>query len=192
MNESVKMFLVLVGVTATCGVLLSAVHEVAGERIELQHIRYVKGPAIRSVLSDVDNDPLVDRKVVTVTGKPVTLFIGKKEETVTGIALETGAQGYGGLVQVITGFAPATGKCTAVAIAGASETPGIGTKVMDTKFTGQFIGLSLEKCAALTAAGGSIDGISGATISSKAVCNAVAEAQELFASVRPLLGENAE
>ena len=135
MNESIRMFLVLVGVTTTCGLLLSGAHDITHERITLQRLRYIEGPAIRSVLADADNDPLVDRKTVDVSGNEITLFEGKREGRLIGIALETEALGYGGPIQVISGFHPASGECIAVAIAGASETPGVGTKVMEKSFT---------------------------------------------------------
>jgi Na+-translocating ferredoxin:NAD+ oxidoreductase subunit G len=187
MNESAKMFSVLVGVTAVCGLLLAAAHDITHERIALQQLRYIVGPAIRTVLADATNDPLVDRKVVSVADSAVTLFFEKKDSLVTGVALETVAQGYGGPVHIITGFEPGSGKCKSIAVAGAIETPGVGARIAETSFTGSFAGLELTAGAALRKDGGTIDGISGATISSRAVCSAVAKAQKLFTAVRPSL-----
>jgi electron transport complex protein RnfG len=184
MNDAAKMFLVLAGATATCGLLLAGVHDLTAERIEMQRLKYVKGPAIRAVLADADNDPLADRKVISVSGKEITLFQGKKEGAVSCVALETAAQGYGGPVDIITGFDPESGICKAVRIALLRETPGIGSRIAGEPFTKSFTGLDLATCAALRKDGGTIDGVSGATISSRAACSAVAAAQKLFAAIK--------
>ncbi|MBN1576835.1 MAG: RnfABCDGE type electron transport complex subunit G [Chitinispirillaceae bacterium] len=187
MNDAVKMFSVLAGVTTTCGLLLAGAHDLTRERIFSQELRYTKGPAIRAVLTDATNDPLVDRKAVAVSGKEVTLFFGKKGGSVTGMALETAAQGYGGPLHVITGFDPESGKCKAIAVALSRETPGIGSRITGNAFTESFAGLDTATFAALRKDGGTIDAVSGATISSRAVCSAVAAAQKLFKEIRPSL-----
>ncbi len=185
MNDAVRMFSVLVGVTTVCGLLLAGANDLTRERIIIQQLQFVKGPAIRKVLVDATNDPLVDRKVIKTFGGAVMLFFGKKDSVVTGIAIETIAEGYSGPVHIITGFEPGSGNCKSIAIAGAKETPGVGARIAEASFTGSFTGLELATGAALRKDGGTIDGISGATISSRAVCSAVASAQKLFASVRP-------
>ncbi len=184
MNDAVKMLLIVVGVTTGCGLLLSGAHDLTRERIVMQQLRYVKGPAVRAVLEGADNDPLADRIEVTVADTAVLLFPGKTDGKLTGIAIETAAQGFGGNVNVMTGFDPETGNCRAIAIAGASETPGIGSRITDPSFTRCFKGLACSTQASLRSGGGSIDGISGATISSRAVCGAVGKAQKLFLAVR--------
>ena len=189
MNEAAKMFCIVAGVTAGCGLLLSAAHEATRQRIVSQQLRYVKGPAIRAVLGDADNDPLADRKEVSDSAGTVLLFLGKTKGKLTGVAFETSAPGYGGPVRVMTGFDPATGTCKAIAIAGASETPGIGSRIADTAFTRRFRGLSCTTRASLRAGGGTIDGIGGATVSSKAVCGAVGKAQRRFMRLRGKVGE---
>lgn len=182
------MFAVMVGVAAACGMLLAGAHDLTRERITAQHIRYVKGPAIRTVLAGVENDPLLDRRNVASSGGETTIFLGKTGGKLTGVALETVGKGYGGPVGVITAFDPVSGNCKAIAVSFAAETPGIGSRVADTAFTRLFTGLELSKPAALRVKGGSIDGISGATVSSRAVCDAVADAQKRFTSIRPALG----
>ncbi|MBN1307012.1 MAG: FMN-binding protein [Chitinispirillaceae bacterium] len=189
MNDAVKMFIVLAGVTTTCGLLLAGAHDLTRERIVTQQLRYIKGPAIRTVLSDATNDPLLDRRVVAVSGKEVTLFFGKKGGRVTSIALETAAQGYAGPVHIISGFDPESGTCTAIAVALSQETPGIGSRITGDAFTGSFTGLDPATAAALRKDGGTIDGVGGATVSSRAVCSAVAAAQKLFKEIRPSISE---
>ncbi|MBN1760362.1 MAG: FMN-binding protein [Chitinispirillaceae bacterium] len=190
MNDAVKMFCIVVGVTTACGTLLSGVHDFTRQRIVVQQLRYVKGPAVRAVLDHAENDPLADRIQITMGDKSVLLFPGTTGGKLTGVAIEASGQGYGGPVSVITGFDPVTGDCSAIAIAGASETPGIGSRINDPVFTRCFKGLACSTQAALRSGGGTIDGISGATISSKAVCSAVNKAQRLFLSLRDNLPED--
>ena len=187
MNDALKMFLVLTGTSAVCSVLLAVGNDLTRERIEVQQLRYVKGPAVQSVLRGATNDPLADRKTVTASGKSVTVFVGKNNDAVAGIALEGGAMGYRNELRVIAGFEPVSGTCTAVALSVTSETPGIGSRVADTSFMRKFSGLPIGTPAKLRKDGGTIDGIGGATISSRAVCRAVADAQKLFAEVKPSL-----
>lgn len=187
MNDALKMFLVLTGTSAVCGLLLAVGNDLTHTRIEIQQLRYVQGPAIQTVLAGSTNDPLVDRKTVSVSGKPVMLFFGKKGDALTGVALETAAMGYRNELRVVSGFDPVSGNCTSVALSVASETPGIGSRVADTSFTHKFAGLPIGTAAALRKDGGTIDAMGGATISSRGFCRAVAEAQKLFGQVKPTL-----
>jgi len=61
-----------------------------------------------------------------------------------------------------------------VAILSHTETPGLGSKITEEAFTGQFIGLETGDVA-LSKDGGRIDAITGATISSRAVTEAIQE-----------------
>ncbi|NIA11362.1 MAG: FMN-binding protein [Nitrospiraceae bacterium] len=63
-------------------------------------------------------------------------------------------------------------KMTKVIVLEQKETPGIGSKVQKPEFTAQFTGVGPDGLA-LRSEGGQIDGISGATLSSKAVTNGV-------------------
>ena len=55
-----------------------------------------------------------------------------------------------------------------------SETPGLGARITESDFTDQFVGLNIDDIS-LTQDGGQIDGLTGATISSQAVVDAVRE-----------------
>ena len=61
------------------------------------------------------------------------------------------------------------------------ETPGLGSKIMENKFMSQFIGLKIEGGKLkLRKDGGQIDGITSATISSKALLDAVNNAKKAY------------
>jgi Na+-translocating ferredoxin:NAD+ oxidoreductase subunit G len=70
------------------------------------------------------------------------------------------------------------------------ETPGMGAKAKtDPSFTAQFKGLPLKDPLKVTGDGGSINAISGATITSRAVCSATNDAVELYEKLKPQLSE---
>ena len=84
--------------------------------------------------------------------------------------------GYGGDITLMVGFK--TDKKTVISykVLAASETPGLGMKLKTPEFAGQFAGkngtsLKVKKD------GGEIEAITSATITSRAVCRAIADAQ---------------
>ena len=85
--------------------------------------------------------------------------------------------GYGGDITLMVGFK--TDKKTVISykVLAASETPGLGMKLKTPEFADQFKGkdgtsLKVKKD------GGEIEAITSATITSRAVCNAIANAQK--------------
>ena len=82
---------------------------------------------------------------------------------------------YGGAVKISVGF-DADGAITGVGIREISDTPGLGLKAKDAAFKDQYIGKNAESLV-VTKLGASaeneIDSISGATVTSNAVTNAV-------------------
>ena len=82
---------------------------------------------------------------------------------------------YGGAVKISVGF-DAEGTITGVGIREINDTPGLGLKAKDAKFKDQYIGKNADTLV-VTKLGASadheIDAISGATVTSNAVTNAV-------------------
>lgn len=182
MKEEIKMFLGLFLTTALCSLILASVYEFSKERIVIQKLKYTKGPVLKNLLKEVTNEPLKERMVVNWKGKKINLFIGKKENQTTSVVIETFSKGYGGVIEVLTAFDIQNSKCKGIGITDHKETVGIGAKIVEPFFTDLFKDISLESKVALKTEGGEIDGIAGATISSKAVCRAVAEAMEIYKS----------
>ena len=94
-----------------------------------------------------------------------------------GYVVVTSAKGYGGAVEVMTGVT-ADGKVTGVSILSHGETPGLGAKAKtDDNWRAQFNNLIGGITVSKDQAGdNSIDAITGATITSRAVVEAVNEA----------------
>ncbi|MCI0497977.1 MAG: RnfABCDGE type electron transport complex subunit G [Thermoplasmata archaeon] len=96
---------------------------------------------------------------------------------IIGFAFIAEGDGYGGAIELLIGIEPDLDDPTLVGIRvlTQSETPGLGAKIADEEFTDQFNGLATGD-AVLTDDGGQIDAISGATISSRAVVDAIQDA----------------
>ena len=98
-----------------------------------------------------------------------------KDEGGTGYVITASANGYGGAVGVTVGF-NASGEIIAVKVDASSETSTVGGKTALPSYTDGFLGL--------TGGADSVDTISGATISSKAVLKAVDAAFAAYDAVK--------
>jgi electron transport complex protein RnfG len=101
------------------------------------------------------------------------IFVIYSDGEQIGYAFEAVGSGYGGDIKILVGLEDET-TIKDITIVSHTETPGLGEKVTASAFTDQFTGLSVEDVA-LSRDGGKIDAITGATISSTAVVNAVRE-----------------
>jgi Na+-translocating ferredoxin:NAD+ oxidoreductase subunit G len=147
MNEMIKMVVVLTVLAALSGGLLAAVRSGTSEQIESQQLQFVKGPAIKEILSGASNDPISDRFNLMVGESEATFFVGKFNDKAHTVAFEgTGRGGYGGDIGVMVGVNVETDNIIGVAVTTHSETPGLGAKAKtDPKFTAQFEGLPVTK-----------------------------------------------
>ena len=101
-----------------------------------------------------------------------------------GFAFLAVGKGYGGLIDILVGLENET-TIKGVTIVSHLESPGLGARITESVFTDQFIGVNITDIA-LTQKGGEIDAITGATISSRAVVEAIrAAAVEKIKSLEP-------
>ncbi len=195
LRDIIQMVLVLTIVTAVCAGGLAAVKMVTAERIEYQQIKFIKEPALKKILPDFDNDPISDR-IQIVTGKDsrgrdvkTTFFLAKKGGNVTSLAFESSGPGYGGPIGVMIAVDPQADLVQAVAVTTQSETPGLGSRIVDDpNFPAQFAKKPVSSNFNLASAGGLIGAISGATVSSDGVSTAVSRGIELYQKVKSQLG----
>jgi electron transport complex protein RnfG len=175
-RDIIKMVVVLTLIGAVSGLTLSLIYRVTKGPIEYQTIKFVMEPAVKKVLSGYDNDPIMDRKKIPIgtdeLGNPIELvvFPAKKSGTTFAVALEGKGKGYHGLIGVMVGISK-DGKVLDIGITSQSETPGVGARVTEAFFTDRFKDKKAEP-------GLTVDGISGATFSSKGVMSAVNQAIE--------------
>ncbi len=108
---------------------------------------------------------------------------GMAGDKIVGYVFETSAKGYGGDVKVMTGIS-AEGGFTGVIILSHGETPGLGANATKEEFRDQYkqavpdAGIQVVKYQ--TPAEGQIEAMTGATITSTAVTNAVNQAVDEF------------
>ncbi len=173
-RDILRMVVVLTLIAVASGLTLSVIHRVTKGPIEYQTIKFVKEPAVKKVLTGYDNDPIADRKKIVVgvdeRGGSIELLIfpAKRGTETFAVALEGKGKGFGGLIGVMVGVSR-EGELLDIGITSHTETPGVGSRVRETSFTDQFKGLSTKKDI-------KVDGISGATYSSRGVMAAVEQA----------------
>jgi electron transport complex protein RnfG len=98
-----------------------------------------------------------------------------------GNVILTESQGYSGPIKIIFGLTE-DNVITGVKIIKQTETPGLGAKIITTKFTNQYKNLIVDQLTVKKddPAIGAIDSITGATISSRAVTKGIREALTSF------------
>lgn len=100
-----------------------------------------------------------------------------------GLVIRVGMRGYGGPVPILVGL-DLTGKVVGLKVAspaeGLKETPGLGLKSTERWFSDQFVGA--DSTVRLKKEGGTIDAISGATITSRAATNGIAAGIRKYSS----------
>jgi electron transport complex protein RnfG len=191
MREMIKMLVVLTILATLSGGLLAAIRDNTKDRIENQVLEFVKGPAIRSIFEGASNELVVDRFQIKDGDVERTFFVGVFENEPRAVAFETfGKGGYGGDVGLMVGIDTKDEKLLGVGVTTHAETPGMGAKAKtDPSFVAQFKDLSLADPAKVTGDGGTINAISGATLTSRAVCSATNDAVKIYEKLKPQLAD---
>ena len=185
MREIIKMIVVLSAICSVSGYVLATLKEATRAPIEEQVLTYVQGPALLSVLTDNDNDPIADRKKLTVEGleSPITVFPSIKDGKLQAVAMESFGIGYSGNVGVMVGFDVTEDTLVGIGITTQTETPGIGDAILRPDFKAQFQGHGFDKLA-YKPKGGDLDAITGATYSSAGTMEAVQKAVALYGKIK--------
>ncbi len=188
-----KMILLLTIVCAVAAFLLAWVYGVTDPKIKQDiaketniYLMEVMFPSKEYKISDKDTTLWV---ACDTAGKiigsarfemlvPETLWtVFDTARNKTGIAFKVWPKGYGGPIETLVGLGMdtiITGIRTVTPAEGLKETPGLGIKVNAFWFKHQFIGKT-ESNISLKKDGGTLDAITAATISSKAVAKGVKE-----------------
>lgn len=187
MLKILRLIVVLFIITGASGLALSYVNTITAEPIEYAKVKLVKAPAVTEVFEglNVENDPVADRKKIVVgkdqRGRDIVVyaFPGKINGKIGAVAIETFGVGYHDGLGVMTAIGTegeSKDKIIKIAITSHHETPGKGDAVEAPDFLKQFAGLS--DSAPVTT--GEIDAISGATMSTNGVIDAVNKALKIF------------
>ncbi|RKX33628.1 MAG: hypothetical protein DRP64_20770 [Verrucomicrobia bacterium] len=183
-------------VAAIAAGLLSLVYTSTAEAIAL-NLQKKTNAALEQVLPEFDNVPGEEAKVVeSAEGWPVKFYVGRKDSEIVGYAGEViTPEGFSGNVTVMVGLA-LDGSVRTVIVTANTETPGLGTAVTDRKVQKTIIDIIKGVEAAeglapnvyldwydgkqagesrwdIVKDGEAINGKTGATITSAAICGAV-------------------
>jgi electron transport complex protein RnfG len=137
-----------------------------------------------------DADTFSNAKTLSVDGKQYSYYIGYDENgNIAGYTFTTSAKGYGGDVVLMTGV-DTSGTVTGVTTLVLNETAGLGMNAQKESFRNQYIGKSgvIGVSTVGNKAENGIDAMTGATITSRAVTNAVNLALELYANAKEVGG----
>jgi Na+-translocating ferredoxin:NAD+ oxidoreductase subunit G len=191
MREMINMVVVLTLISLASGGLLAALREGTQERIDNQVLEFVKGPSIRKVLEGASNDPIAQRFQLKDGDAVRNFFVGVLDGEAKGLALESSSgKGYKGDIGMMVAIDVKSDKVIGIDVTTHSETPGLGAKSKtDPAFAAQFKGIAATATAKVTKDGGAINAISGATITSRAVCEGVSDALARYQKMKPQLTE---
>jgi electron transport complex protein RnfG len=142
-------------------VLLMVVNSITSPIVKNMQVEEIEN-TLRSIFPEMSEYELEDE-----------VYIIYEDGEKAGYAFKASGSGYGGNIEILVGLDSGF-EIKGVSILSQTETPGVGNKITESSFTDQFKGLSASDIA-LKSEGGKIDAITGATISSRAVVNAVKE-----------------
>lgn len=169
-----NMALSLTLISLVAAACLSFVYQMTKKPIELSNLNK-KLNAIKEVVPEFNNNPDAEMfRLPTGEGDSLEVYPAKMNDEVVGYAVNTYSNlGFGGNISIMTGYKP-DGTIFNISVMSQKETPGLGTKMTESRFKDQFNGknpsafqLKVKKD------GGSVDAITAATISSRAFCDAV-------------------
>ncbi|RGZ00967.1 RnfABCDGE type electron transport complex subunit G [Clostridium sp. AM58-1XD] len=187
-----KDAMILFVITLVSGVLLGGVYEVTKSPIEAAN-KATQMAAYKQVLpeaADFDDSsmaPAVEKATADLAGMSdqfgnVYVDSAAEAKDASGAVMgyvvnSTSKDGFGGEVKITVGIT-ADGTVNGIAFLSLSETPGLGMNAQNESFYGQFAGknqkaLTVVKDNSGAADNDKINAMSGATITSKAVTNAV-------------------
>lgn len=195
-NKFLKNCLALFVITLVAGVSLAFVNEVTKEPIakaqdkaRLEAYEVVYPNAEFKVMDNSDeilkaSSKSLEKENLSQCSVDDVLAVTDKNGNLIGYVFSaTSPSGYGGDIKVAIGVSNKTNKITGFTVLSHSETAGLGAKATEDEFKSQFIGKSANGIN-YTKNGASndteIDALSGATITSNAVCEAVDSALAVY------------
>lgn len=178
---ALSLFLICVVVTALLG-FTNKVTEPKIDELALKKATETKA----EVLSEAD--AFSDEMTANYEGKDYSYYEGTKGGEKVGYVFATSAKGYGGDIDIMVGI-NTEGKVTGVSILEINETAGLGMHAKDEDFRNQFKDKSSQLSVVKNTTPGDTEilALTGATISSRAMTNAVNIALNLYKQVG---GEN--
>lgn len=176
MNHPLKLGGILFLLTAICVGILGGINEITKPIIE-ENQKMNEQQSMKALLKEAETFeeiPNIEDEFVK------SVFKGKKSNEVCGYVLKLEPNGYAGPIKLLIGINQ-TGETVGISILEHGETPGFGANADKEEFKGQFIGkvAPLEVVKSMPS-DQQIQAITGATITSTAITNAVNQASEFI------------
>lgn len=176
MNQLIRFGLILGAICLVATLVLALTYEVTKPRID-EGMRGEESIALKSILPEADS--FNEKKA-----GEIEYFDALKGNILIGYCIRVTANGYNGFMRILVGIDP-NGAIKGLRVLEHQETPGLGAKVnevlpgeKDPWFLRQFVGKNVKTVYVRK----NIDAITGATISSKAVTDAVRDTVSEFMS----------
>ncbi|MCH6202023.1 FMN-binding protein [Aquiflexum sp. LQ15W] len=209
--SSKKMLIAMVGIGVICALLIVLSYEGTKERIEILKAEALE-KAVFKVVPGISKTRIFELTAegtfVPSDGKDrskTLVYAGYDETDVfKGIAIEASGQGYADILRILYGYDPETQTVVGFYVLESKETPGLGDKIeKDEDFLANFNALTVALTEDLSKIQNpvvpvkegkkvnpwEVDGITGATISSRAIGNIIGESS---AKMVPLIYKQQE
>ena len=128
--------------------------------------------AVLAYVNSITKDPIAATAEKAREAAKAAVLCGEEGYAVEGRS----GEGYCGDIVLMVGFKKDKKTVISYKVLQASETPGLGMKLKTPEFAGQFSGKD-GSALKVKKDGGDIEAITSATITSRAVCKAIADAQ---------------
>lgn len=178
MREFLQLSIKLLIFTLAAGLLLALTNAVTSGPIAEQQAQQ-ENASRYAVMPDADEfEPITDTIDISSTPALSAVYRASKGGKDIGYTMNLAPSGYKDVIGMTVGVS-SEGAITGVTIDSQNETQGVGSKITEADFLGQFKG----KAASQSGITSEIDTITGATVSSSTVINAVGQAAQVSEQV---------
>ena len=171
------IFKIIFVVSFLTAVFVGSIYHVTKKPIQEAQNKIIAESIKEIIPSEFDNNPFAEKITLKQDKERFTLYPARLEGYVTAIAMKSFSnKGYGGRLDVLVSFL-LDGTIGNYKVIKHQETPGLGSKVNDESFKKGIIGKNpASESFKVKQDGGEIDAITGATITSRALIDAIQKA----------------
>ena len=170
MRDVLKLSLRLLAFCVAAGLLLAATYAITKEPIARQ-AEITAQNARKQVLTEASSFQLLTDNPGEAYPHVAAVYEGQDSSGTVGYTFSLVPMGFKAVIEMTLGI-NAKGAITALSVDSQSETAGLGNKITTASYLDQYPGVAADEDAIAA----HIDGITGATVTSRAVLGAVAEA----------------